>query len=259
MKINNGKLNLVIDIVMLINMMIIAGVGFLIKYILLPGFKRNEVYGSDLELYYLGFDRHQWGDIHLILGFILIFLLVLHIIFHWNMIKTLYRSLIPNKILRNILGYFLLTLSLLFGVGPLFVKPEIGEPTFRYQHSSNNSDYKRINHDDNYVNNHTHDSTVTEQNAHRQHKEQDDYRQQKQEVEHQPHEKQHEYNKLNNVDINGQMTINEISKKFNIPANDLAKHINVPTSHIDERLGRLKRQYDFDMDDLRRFIESNSK
>ena len=58
MKINNGKLNLIIDIVMLINMMTIAGVGFLMKYILLPGFKRDKVYGSDVELYYLGFDIH---------------------------------------------------------------------------------------------------------------------------------------------------------------------------------------------------------
>jgi len=254
MKINNGKLNLIIDIILMVNMMIILGVGFLIKYVLLPGFKRNEIYGSDVELYYLGFDRHQWGTIHLILGFILLFLLFLHIVFHWKMIVNLYRSLIPNKIIRNILGYLLIVISLLLGVVPLFVKPVIGEPTFHHQRSSNSSGYNRLNHSVNYDINHTYDSIDTEQNTHRQHEEQNEYRQ-NQHTEHQKYERQHEHNELSNVEINGQMTINEISKKYNIPAYDLANQINVPSNRVDERLGRLKKQYKFDIDELREFIE----
>ncbi len=263
MKINNAKLNLVIDIILLINMMIIMGVGFLIKYILLPGFKRNEVYGNNVELYYLGLDRHQWGTIHLILGFILLFLLVLHIVFHWQIIKNLYRSLIPNKIFRYILGYLLIIVSLLFGVAPLFVKPEIGKPVFHYQHSSNNSEYKIKNNIVNYHKNYLPDSISNKQNEHEQF-ENNKYEgriehRQKQQVEHKQHEQQHEHNKLNNVDINGQMTINEVSKKYNIPAHDLANQINVPNNLVDERLGRLKKQYQFDMDELREYIEKRIK
>jgi len=36
-------LNLVIDIILLLLMMSITGIGFLIKYILVPGFRRNEM------------------------------------------------------------------------------------------------------------------------------------------------------------------------------------------------------------------------
>jgi hypothetical protein len=62
------KLNLVIDAIMFIDLMAVAGLGFLMKYVLLPGYKINEVYGSGVELSFLGLDRHQWGPIHLILA-----------------------------------------------------------------------------------------------------------------------------------------------------------------------------------------------
>jgi hypothetical protein len=55
------KLNLVIDAIMFIDLMAVAGLGFLMKYVLLPGYKINEVYGSGVELSFLGLDRHQWG------------------------------------------------------------------------------------------------------------------------------------------------------------------------------------------------------
>ena len=58
-KMNKSKLNLIIDFIMLIILIVIAGIGFLIKYVLVPGFKRNEIYGQDMELYFWGLDRHQ--------------------------------------------------------------------------------------------------------------------------------------------------------------------------------------------------------
>jgi hypothetical protein len=85
-KINKLKLNLVIDLIMFLVMMAVAGIGFMIKYVLVPGSERNEIYGKGVELFYWGLDRHQWGNIHLILSLILLFLLLLHIFFHWNQI-----------------------------------------------------------------------------------------------------------------------------------------------------------------------------
>lgn len=38
------KFNLVIDFIMMLVMMAVAGLGFLMKYVLLPGYKVNEVY-----------------------------------------------------------------------------------------------------------------------------------------------------------------------------------------------------------------------
>jgi hypothetical protein len=75
---NKSKINLAIDAVMLILLTMMAGLGFLIKYVLVPGFKRNTLYGSDVELYFWGLDRHQWGSIHLYLGFVFLFLVLLY-------------------------------------------------------------------------------------------------------------------------------------------------------------------------------------
>ena len=65
-------------------MSVIIGTGFLIKYTLISGQERWDVYGRKVELYLLGLDRHQWGMIHLILGFVLMGLLIAHIVFHWK-------------------------------------------------------------------------------------------------------------------------------------------------------------------------------
>ena len=83
---NKTKINLVIDSTMLLVLMTIAGLGFLIKFVLIPGYKRNAFYQGDVELYFMGLTRHEWGRIHLLLGFVLLFLLLLHIILHWYMI-----------------------------------------------------------------------------------------------------------------------------------------------------------------------------
>ena len=47
---NQSKLNLSIDIIMLLLLMPLAGIGFLIKYVLIPGIQRNERYGAGVEL-----------------------------------------------------------------------------------------------------------------------------------------------------------------------------------------------------------------
>lgn len=57
---NKTKINLAIDAVMFIVLMAMAGLGFMIKYVLVPGYKRNILYERDLELYFLGLTRHEW-------------------------------------------------------------------------------------------------------------------------------------------------------------------------------------------------------
>jgi len=54
---DRAKLNLTIDIVLLLLLMTMAGIGFLIKYVLLSGEKRNVIYGQNINLELLGMDR----------------------------------------------------------------------------------------------------------------------------------------------------------------------------------------------------------
>ena len=60
---NKIKINFIIDILMMLTMMTIAGIGFLMEWVLIPGSQRWEKYGKDVDLYYLGLDRHSWGEI----------------------------------------------------------------------------------------------------------------------------------------------------------------------------------------------------
>lgn len=250
-KVNNSKLNLSIDIIMFVVMMIIAGIGFMIKYVLVPGFKRNEIYGKDLELYFWGLERHQWGTIHLILSFTLLFLLLLHIILHWKMIQCIYKKMISNKTVRISLAASFIVVSVIFGIGPLFIKPEIYTVVShnyhrneyrKYNekiHHSDSFEYKPIDEDQGRAGTIHAKIPITRKIQSENHK-----------------EGLHRRHQLYDIEVYGSMTLNEVAKKYNIPVAGLASSINVPEEFVNERLGRLRKQYGFHMDDLRNYIHS---
>ena len=119
-----SKWNLIIDAVLLLCTAAIVGIGLLMKYVLIAGYQRWEVYNSNVELYFWGMDRHQWGTIHLIIGLVFLGLLVLHIILHWSMIVGIYKCLIPNRLLRYIVMVILIAVTVILLVFSWFVSPE---------------------------------------------------------------------------------------------------------------------------------------
>jgi len=64
--ITRQKLNITIDIVMFIVMVALAVIGFIIRYVLIPGSERWERYGRNVELTCLGMERHEREFIHLL-------------------------------------------------------------------------------------------------------------------------------------------------------------------------------------------------
>ena len=68
---DKAKLNFVIDALQFLCLMALAGLGFLMKYVLLPVREARVKYGANVELTWLGWDRHDWGQIHLYLAFLL--------------------------------------------------------------------------------------------------------------------------------------------------------------------------------------------
>lgn len=245
MKINKSKLNLSIDILMFMLMIPIAGIGFLIKYVLVPGFKRNDIYGRDVELYYWGIDRHQWGTIHLTLSFVLLFLLVLHIVFHWKQIVRIFKKMVPAKVWRLILGSLLVLFTFIFGVIPFFLNPEVDESVLNHAHNSESG--KGYYSEERQYKNRTEIQPVIEEI-------QEDMPTEEQ----QKKQKNHQHEQHAEIEIYGSMTINEIAEKYNISAQELAKSINVPVGNNNERLGRLKKRYAFQLNDLRDYIESKT-
>jgi hypothetical protein len=124
--VDKPKLNFIFDALMFLVMMAMAGLGFLMKYVLIPGKERWVKYGRNVDLTLLGWDRHDWGDLHLYLGFTLLGLLILHIILHWKQIVGLFQRLIPPERRTLILLVFLLLAALLIYF-PFLMTPEVGE------------------------------------------------------------------------------------------------------------------------------------
>ncbi len=122
-----SKLNLIIDTLLLICMAAIAGIGLLMKNVLVPGYQRWEIYGSNVELYFWGLDRHQWGTIHFIIALVLLSLLILHIVLHWQMILCIYRKLIPSARARWITAIILLVLTMTLALFSYAVRPDVYE------------------------------------------------------------------------------------------------------------------------------------
>jgi hypothetical protein len=124
---NRSKLNLIIDALMFLAMAAMAGLGFLIKYVMPPGPDKLIKYGRNVTLVFLGMDRHGWGAIHLVIGFVFLGLLALHIILHWRMTVNMYRKLITGKAGRVVAAAVFVLISLFLLSFSLLVTPVIEE------------------------------------------------------------------------------------------------------------------------------------
>jgi hypothetical protein len=127
LKMKKSKVNFVIDVLLTAALASITGIGLLIKFVLVPGFKRWEIYGRNVELYFWGWDRHEWGYLHFLTGCAFAVLLVLHVVLHWSLIVSIYRSMVPRPWLRRALAVvFAFLLIWLFAFAAM-VRPEVSE------------------------------------------------------------------------------------------------------------------------------------
>ncbi len=106
-------------------MSIIAGIGFLIKYTLVPGRESQIKYGNNVELSLFGLDRHEWGNIHLLISLVFLGLLALHLILHWKVIVSVFNRLIQRKKLKRTIALTFITLTALLIITPFLIRPEI--------------------------------------------------------------------------------------------------------------------------------------
>ena len=237
-----SKLNLLIDGAMFLLMMAIAGLGFLIKYILLPGFRENEIYGNNVDLRLGGFDRHQWGSIHFILAIILLFLLLLHIILHWKMIICMWEKMIRKKNFRILASTSFVLLAIILVASPLLIRPKIIESSsHRQSYGRNevglgrNQDQSNINNPGNEIINNSVLTTMPEENYSRGHLQTNNY----------------------TVEINGRMTLGQLALEYQIPVSELENCIQVPSGSAQISLGQLRKIYNFHLNELRQYIDSS--
>ena len=114
---NKILLNIIIDFVMLIAMALVSISGFILG-IVIPSrhavrFQNVTPWSSHL----FGLGRHDWGNIHLWAGVVLLALLAIHILSHINMVSAFVKKKCPNHILRVLL-YILFLMLLIITIMP---------------------------------------------------------------------------------------------------------------------------------------------
>ena len=110
-------LNIIIDFVMLIAMALVSISGVILE-IVIPSrhavrFQSVTPWGSHL----FGLGGHDWGNIHLWAGVVLLALLAIHILSHINMVSAFVKKKCPNHILRVLL-YILFLMLLIITIMP---------------------------------------------------------------------------------------------------------------------------------------------
>lgn len=230
------KINLLIDLLLTLALTFIAGIGFLIKYILPPGRERILKYGANKDLFFLGMDRHQWGEIHLVVAFVMLALLLLHILFHWKTLLCLVRKAIPQAWLRRSLWLIVGFLCLIFTLFAFFISPVQKEASdFLHRHAHSASAKPEINR--------TLRAPEPEKEL-------------ASEATKTDHWQEHLHTGENHSSLNGRMTLADIAIQFRIPLDKVKQRLGLP-AHVDssETLGRLRKTYGFTMQEARDRLE----
>lgn len=230
------KFNLLIDLLLTLALALIAGIGFLIKYILPPGRERILKYGDNKDLFFLGLDRHQWGGIHLIVALAMLGLLLLHILLHWKTLLCLMRKAIPATGLRRFLWAIVGILSFAFLLFAFFISPEQREAgDFLHRNSHSSPAQPR-----------TPSLPSVPQ----------------MEMKTRPagtmmdHGREQRHANEDHSALNGRMTLTDVAEHYKIPMAEVKKRLGLPAD-IDplETLGRLRKAHGFTMQQARERLE----
>ena len=224
---NKSKLNFIIDIFMFICMTLIASIGFLIKFTLITGMESREIYGKNVDLLLFGMDRHQWGTIHLYIGFILLALLALHIFLHWKMIVGLYHKLIITPKTRKVSFWTFIAVSFFLIASPFIVSPKVVEREHGKGYHSIRRGYENeteatMNQPEDKLQSNSHGKRTISGIA---------------------------------IEVRGYMTVAEVSQKYNVPVNIIMDQLGIPGSALSlQKIGKLRKMYGFEMTDIEKII-----
>jgi uncharacterized protein DUF4405 len=272
---SKAKWNFIIDVLMMLLMTAMLGIGLAVKYILPPGKVRQIEYGGGVDLYIFGMERHQWGDIHYYLGVVLLGLLLLHIILHWSVILSIYRRLIGSRGLRAALAWLFVAVNTVLVTIPFCLTPEVREETFRdarqgtgrrYSQTSSSTDEsglhgKRQSRVDSSKDVSGQPVVESQEDISPGQEPADilteeDIPPQTESSEHglqESEEAQHEHK--GNLEIRGYLSLAQVADKYDVPIEHLEQKLDLPASmHRNDKLGWLRRQYGFRMSDIEKIV-----
>ena len=238
-----SKINFVVDILMFFVGAALTGIGFLMKYTLIPGKDRLSKFGRQVDLYYLNLDRHEWGAIHLILGFVMVGLLLLHIILHWKLIKSMFRNLIGNTQWRSILTIVFTLICLFLLIFPFVVGIDIHEigPGQGHHSSSGIEPIGQSGRQDAEIMSPVEPVEHPESHASRSRR-------------HLRNSDAHEHLE-SDIQVRGYMSLEQVSKLYQVPVDSLLSGLGIDhTVSRNEQLGQLRKRYGFRINDVERIV-----
>ena len=259
---SKSNINFIIDALMLLVMCGKIGIGLMIKYVLITGQQKWEKFGANLEQRILGIDRHEWGSIHLYLGFVFLVLFAFHIVLHWNMIGCMYRRLINSLSVRKAFAVPFLSVCFIIIIIPFALKPELKPLEQGFGHFGQKSILQQKDSDEpatDAIKGHVSAANSTDRykatlippddaaSAKKQ------SALQKTEFGH-DNERHHESERT--LNIRGYMTIAELCDAHNIPSDFLKEKLRLPAEIFDDtRLSILRRRYSIRMSDIEKAIK----
>jgi glucan phosphoethanolaminetransferase (alkaline phosphatase superfamily) len=124
---DKSKLRFVVQALMFLCLMAVAGIGLLMEFVLIPGKEKIAKYGRNVNLTFLGLDRNDWGEVHLYIALTFLSLLAVHLALHWKKVVGLYNKMIPDQKRRNIIALAFLLISVILIYFAFLVNPEVKE------------------------------------------------------------------------------------------------------------------------------------
>jgi len=121
------KLRFVVQGLMFLCLMALAGIGLLMEFVLIPGRETIAKYGRNVNLTFLGLNRHDWGEVHLYIALTFLSLLAVHLTLHWKKVVGLYEKMIPDPKRRNIIALAFLLVSVILIYFAFLVNPDVKE------------------------------------------------------------------------------------------------------------------------------------
>lgn len=215
-----STLNFIVDLLTLLAIFVMIATGLVIRFVLPPGTGGRHGEGG---LLLWGGGRHDWGDVHFWASVALGVLLVVHVALHWSWVCAMVHRLLrgadadpPSTGKRNAYGVgFLLIVVLVFGGFTLYATTAVRHVNARWHSES------RPAHAD------------------------DGIRRRGQQEEHVAGHEQ----------IRGSMSLAEVEAVTRVSLEKLKSELGLPAdTPSQERLGRLARQYGFDMDKVREIV-----
>jgi len=245
------KTNFIIDILMFLCLSAMAGIGLLMKYILIPGKDRVLVYGRNVELYFWNLDRHQWGTVHLIVSLCMLGLLGIHIILHWKAVISQFKSWVAKKSFRRALTVIFVIICFLLVYFPFRINPQVEDfEAGRGRYYLERHGIERLQPAER--------EDKIEQSAEPEVEIEEPVVEEAEAIEAEAEEpvvteEREEHDSA--IDVQGFMTLKEVSENYQVPVSHIKSKLGIPLSVSDnERLGRLRRTYGFTMSEVRDII-----